>query len=113
MLRKFTAALIATALVAGPALFAAGPAQAATPTAAAATAATPTRTASKPVGKLAASIKHLRKHLARHNVGKAKLPRHVKLAAEPMRHRSAAHAVKTAKTVKTSKAIKPSANTHG
>jgi hypothetical protein len=118
MLRKFSAALIATAIIASPA-FAASPMGASPSTPAATTTATaPANTATKPVK----TVKHQHKPLVRHHVV-AKNKRHVKLSAKPRRQHIVLHSRKTTKTVKadkthnsktheTSKVTKPSA-THG
>jgi hypothetical protein len=122
MLRRLSAVLIATALVAGPALVTGYPAQAAGAMPAAANAATPADGNTKPVGKSTEAIKHRRKHLARHRVGHNELSRHSKLTAKTNRHRIARHVVKPgkatkttkdSKATKTSKTTKPGANTHG
>jgi hypothetical protein len=124
MLRKVSAALIATALVAGGAFVATYPAAAASSTAATTTA-TPADNAAKPTGKSISTAKHQHKPLKRHHVvAKNRLPRHVKLSAKPHRQHIALHSGKTTKTVngskanntaktnQTSKMTKPSA-THG
>jgi hypothetical protein len=124
MLRKFSAALIATAIIASPA-FAASPMGASPSTPAATTTATaPANTATKPVKtvKTVKTVKHQHKPLVRHHVV-AKNKRHVKLSAKPRRQHIVLHSRKTTKTVKadkthnsktheTSKVTKPSA-THG
>jgi hypothetical protein len=100
MLRKLSAALLATALIAGPAL-------AADPAGTAAT--SPTATAAP------AHAKHVRKHIVSHKVSKTKLLRYGK-SAKTHRHRTVAHVakpVKSAKAVKTNKMTKPSKSTHG
>ena len=97
MLRKISAALLATALVAGPAL-AAPPAGGAGPTPAA-TAPAPTNAVIKPTAKPAKMVKHVRRHLVRHKVGKIKVARHVK-STKMHRHRVAAHVGNPAKAGK-------------
>lgn len=122
MLRKLSAALIATALIAGPALAAANSAGAATST----PAATPASTnAAKPADKPIKTVKHQHKPRIRHHVvAKKKMPRHVKLSAKHHRLHVVSHPRKTNKIVKesntkngdktntTSKVTKPTA-THG
>jgi hypothetical protein len=121
MLRKISAALIATAIIASPA-FAASPAGAGTSTPAATTATAPADNATKPAGKSIKTVKHQHKPLTRHHVV-AKTKRHVKLSAKPHRQHIVLHSRKTTKIVKgdkthnsktheTSKVTKPSA-THG
>lgn len=118
MLRKLSAALIATALIAGPALAAANSAGAATSTPAATNAA-------KPADKPIKTVKHQHKPRIRHHVvAKKKMPRHVKLSAKHHRLHVVSHPRKTNKIVKesntkngdktntTSKVTKPTA-THG
>jgi hypothetical protein len=124
MLRKLSAALIATVLIVGPAFVAAYPTGAAATPATTATT-TLTNNATKPTGKPIKTVKHRHKPLIRHHVvAKKKLPRHVKLSAKPHRLHVVLHSSKTTKTVKdskanntdktntTSKMTKPSA-THG
>jgi hypothetical protein len=117
MLRKLSAALIATAIIAGPA-FAASPTGESSSTPAATTTTAPTNNATKPVK----TVKHQHKPLIRHHVV-AKNKRHVKLSAKSHRQHIVLHSRKTTKTVKaakthnsktneTSKMTKPSA-THG
>jgi hypothetical protein len=102
MLRKFSAALIATALIAGSAFVAAYPTGAAAATSTATATTTPTNNVSKPAGKPIKTVKH--QLLIRHHVvAKNKLPRHVKLSAKPHRQHIVLHSRKTTKTVKDSK----------
>lgn len=110
MLRKLSAALLATVLIAGPA-FAAHPAGAAASTPTAATTPASTIPATRPAGK---PVKHARKHVVGHKVGKGKSLRHFKSSAKTRPHHIAnAKPAKNAKARKTSKMTKPGANTHG
>jgi hypothetical protein len=105
MLRKFAAAMLATALIAGPAL-AASPSgnvgsTPATVTAPAATSVT------KPVAKPATKmVKHFRRHIVRHKVGKIKVA-HFKWTKAP-RHHLALRPVKHSKFTKVNKINKTS-----
>jgi hypothetical protein len=103
MMRTFAAALLATALIAGPAL-AASPAGDAGKTPANATASSGTsvhKDATK-AGKTA-KTHHARKHVVRHNGGKA--PRHV-ARLKPHRHHLVAHVNKPTKVEKAGKSDK-------
>lgn len=115
MLRKLSAALLATALIAGPA-FAAEPTANAASTQNAATAPAPANTAAKPAGKSVKLVKHARSRVVRHKTGKTKLVRNSK-STKTHRHRIAAHNPakpgKTSKISKTSKTTKPGTSTHG
>jgi hypothetical protein len=103
MLRKLSAPLIATALVASPAFVAAHATGAGASTPATTTATTPNN-ATKPTGKSIKTVKHQHKPLIRHHVvAKKKLPRHVKLSAKPHRQHIVLHSSKTTKTAKDSK----------
>ncbi len=102
MLRKFSAALIATALIASPAFVAASPAGAATTTPAATSTTTPTNNVTKPAGKPIKTVKHQHKPVVRHHVI-AKNKRHVKVSAKPHRQHIVLHSRKPVKTVKGSK----------
>jgi hypothetical protein len=95
MLRTFSAALIATAIIASPA-FAASPtgADASTP-AAASTATAPANTVTTPAGKPVKTVKHQHKPFIRHHVV-VKTKRHVKHIA--LHSRKPTKIVKTAKT---------------
>jgi uncharacterized cupredoxin-like copper-binding protein len=119
MLRKLSAALIATALIASPAFAAASSAAASTPSAVTTSAPTNTKHAGKPIK----TVKHQHKRFVHHKLSKSKPRGHIKLAGKTHRH-----VVKTNKTVKTSKTVKtantansgrtnkitkPVANTHG
>jgi hypothetical protein len=108
MLRKFAAALLATALIAGPAFAAppAGPAGSAP----AATAPAST-TVAKPMVKSTKMVKHLRRHVVRHKVGKIKMARHFKSTKAP-RHHIAAPVVKHGKVSKFGKINKTNRSTH-
>jgi hypothetical protein len=118
MLRKLSAALIATAIIASPA-FAASATGAGASTPAATTATAPANNVAKPAGKPIKTVKHQHKPVIRHHVV-AKNKRHVKLSAKPHRQHIVLHSHKTTKTVKaakthngktnqTSKVTKPSA----
>jgi hypothetical protein len=119
MLRKFAAALLATALIAGPA-FAASPAGnvGSTP----ATVTTPASTnVTKPVAKPATKmVKHFRRHVVRHKVGKIKLAQHLKstkaprhhLALRPVKHSKFSKVGKVKKINKTSRISKANKSTH-
>ncbi len=100
MLRKFTAALLATALIAGPAL-AAPPAGSAGSDPATVKAPVST-TVAQPAVKHAKMVKHFRRHVVRHKVGKIKMARHFKSTKTP-RHHIAAPLVKHPKFGKVSK----------
>ena len=76
MLRTFSAALLATAIIASPA-FAASPTGADASTPAATTATAPANTITKPADKSVKTVKHLHKPLVRHHVV-VKTKRHVK-----------------------------------
>jgi hypothetical protein len=95
MLRKFAAALLATALIAGPAF-------AAPPAGGGSTPATVSTTVAKPAVKHAKMVKHLRRHVVRHRVGKIKMARHFKAH----RHHIAAPVVKHGKVGKINKITK-------
>jgi hypothetical protein len=100
MLRKFAAALLATALIAGPAL-------AAPPAGSAGSPATVSTSVNKPAVKHAKMVKHFRRHIVRHKVGKIKMARHFKY-----RHHIAAPVVKHLKVNKTSRVNKTNKSTH-
>jgi hypothetical protein len=106
MLRKFAAALLATALIAGPA-FAAPPAGSVgqTPATPTATAPAPANPAVKPAAKPTKMVKHVRKHLSRHKVSKIKVARHLKVS-KTHRHHVASRIVAPAKAGKGEKAGK-------
>jgi hypothetical protein len=104
MLRKFAAALLATALIAGPAL-------AAPPAGSAGSPAAVSATVNKPAVKHAKMVKHFRRHIVRHNVGKTKMARHFNSTKAP-RHHVAAPLVKHPKLNKTSKIIRSNKSTH-
>lgn len=97
MLRKLSAALLATALIAGPA-FAAAPATGTTSTPSAAGESTP--------------AKHVRKPVAHHQVGKIKSAHHVKRARTHRTH-IAVHSGKPAKAGKISKTSQTSKTSTG
>jgi hypothetical protein len=101
MLRKFAAAMLATALIAGPAL-AASPAGnvGSTPSTVTAPAAT---SVAKPATKM---VQHFRRHIVRHKVGKIKVA-HFKSAKAP-RHHLALRPVKHSKFSKVGKVNKTS-----
>jgi hypothetical protein len=102
MLRKFAAAMLATALIAGPAL-AASPAGNVGSTPATVTApASPNVT--KPAIKM---VKHSRSHVVRHRVGKIKVAHHFKSTKAP-RHHFALRPVKHSKFSKAGKVNKTS-----
>jgi hypothetical protein len=107
MLRKLAAGLLATALIAGPAFAqSSGNAGSAPPAATAiqAPAASTSQPAAKPAVKPIKSaklVKHARKHVARHKVGKSKTVRNAKLTKTHRRH-IAAHVTKPVKTGKDS-----------
>jgi hypothetical protein len=127
MLRKFAAAMLATALIAGPAL-AASPADNAGSTPAIATAPASTTVnkpaINKPMAKPASKmVKHFRRHVVRHKVGKIKVAHHFKstktprhhLALRPVKHAKFSKAGKVNKTNKinkTSKVIRTNKSTH-
>jgi hypothetical protein len=105
MLRKFAAAMLATALIAGPAL-AASPAGnvGSTPSTVTAPAAT---SVAKPMAKPATKmVQHFRRHIVRHKVGKIKVA-HFKSAKAP-RHHLALRPVKHSKFSKVNKINKTS-----
>jgi hypothetical protein len=104
MLRKFAAALLATALIAGPAL-------AAPPAGSAGSPATVSTPVAKPAVKHATLVKHLRRHVVRHSVGKTKMVRHFKSTKAP-RHHLAAPLIKHPKVNKTSKIMRSNKSTH-
>jgi hypothetical protein len=95
MLKKFAAALVATALIAGPALAASS-----TGTDGAKVVAI-----SKHKAKHAKTVKHVpshhRNHVVLHKTGKRKVTQHVRLTTHHRRH--VAHAVKPAKQGKSHK----------
>jgi hypothetical protein len=95
MLRKFAAALIATTLIAGPAL-AAPPAGSVGSPAINAPAST---TVNAPAVKHAKMVKHFRGHVVRHKIVKTKMARHFKAP----RHHVAAPLVKHTKFSKVGK----------
>jgi hypothetical protein len=101
MLRTFSAALIATAIIASPA-FAASSTGTDASTPAATTTAAPVNSATAPSGKPVKTVKHQHKPLVRHHVI-AKNKRHVKLSAKPHRQHIVLHSRKPTKTVKTDK----------
>ena len=106
MLRKFAAAMLATALIAGPA-FAAPPAGSVGSTPATVTAPAST-TANKPMVKSATKmVKHFRSHVVRHKVGKIKVAHHFKSTKAP-RHHLALRPVKHSKFSKVGKINKTS-----
>jgi hypothetical protein len=104
MLRKFAAALLATALIVGPAL-------AAPPAGSAGSPVTASTTVNKPAVKHAKLVKHFRRHVVRHNVGKTKMARHFKSTKAP-RHHIAAPLVKHPKLNKTSKIMRSNKSLH-
>lgn len=104
MLRKFAAALLATALIAGPAL-------AASPVGSAGSPAAVSASVNKPTVKHAKMVKHFRRHVVRHNVGKTRMAHHFKSTKAP-RHHIAAPLVKHPKPNKTSKIMRSNKNTH-
>ena len=111
MLRKFAAALLATALIAGPALAAPPVGSAGSPVTVPAPAAT---SVTKPAVKHATMVKHFRGHVVRHKVGKIKMARHFKsgrhhLAAPLVKHPKVS---KAGKVNKTSKIIRSNKSTH-
>jgi hypothetical protein len=119
MLRKFAAAMLATALIAGPA-FAASPAGnvGSTPATVAAPAST---TVVKPVAKPASKmVRHFRTHVVRHKVGKIKVAHHFKstkaprhhLALRPVKHSKLSKVGKINKINKTSKINRSNKITH-
>jgi hypothetical protein len=92
MLRKFAAALLATALIAGPAF--------AAPPAGSTVSAPASATLNKPAVKHAKMVKHFRRHVVvRHKVGQIKMARHFKAP----RHHLATPAVKHTKFSKVGK----------
>jgi hypothetical protein len=104
MLRKFAAALLATALIAGPAFAASplgGPGSPATVNAPAST------MLAKPAVKHATTVRHFRRHVVRHKVGKIKVARHFKSTKTPRQH-IAAPVVKHTKFSKVGKVNKTS-----
>ncbi|MGA8616834.1 MAG: hypothetical protein WB760_35075 [Xanthobacteraceae bacterium] len=110
MLRKFAVAMLATALIAGPAFAASPPGNAgstpATVTAPAST--TVTKPMAKPASKM---VKHFRRHVVRHKVGKIKVAQHFKSTKAP-RHHLALRLVKHSKFSKVGKINKTSKSTH-
>jgi len=116
MLRKFAAAMLATALIAGPAL-AASPAGNVGSTPATVTAPASTNVI-KPVTKPAIKmVKHSRRHVVRHRVGKIKVAHHFKSTKAPRHHfalRPVKHSKfsKAGKVSKTSKIIRSNKTTH-
>jgi len=94
MLRKLSAALLATALIAGPA-FASDPAGPAGSTPAASTAPAPTNAVTKPAAKPIKTVKHVRHHTVRHKVGKIKPVRHFRSTKHG--HHIAVHVAKPGK----------------
>ena len=104
MLRKLSAVLLATALIAGPA-FAAEPASGGSNPPAAASA--PANTTTQPAVKSnepAKTASHTRKPVAGHKTGKVAMVRHKSVKTH--RHVVVAHAAKPAKVSKVSKAGK-------
>ena len=101
MLRKFAAALLATALIAGPALAAPPAGSAGSPAAVNASAST---TVNTPAVKHAKMVRHFRNHIARHKVGKITTARHFKSG----RHHLAKPLVKHTKFSKAGKINKTS-----
>jgi hypothetical protein len=96
MLRTFAAALLATALIAGPALAQTPGAASSAPAATApATSGVAGKTAVKPV-KSVKTIKHARHHVARHKAGKTGLVRHTRLVKH-RHHHLVAHIAKPGK----------------
>jgi hypothetical protein len=114
MLRKFAAALLATSLIAGPAL-------AAPPAGSAGSPVTVSTTINKPAVKHAKLARHLRRHVVRHNVGKTKMARHFKstprhhIAAPLVKHPKLSRVGKINKfnkVNKTSKIMRSNKSTH-
>ena len=101
MLRKFATALLATALIAGPALAAPPAGSAGSPATVNAPAST---TVNTPVVKHAKMVRYFRKHIARHKVGKITTARHFKSG----RHHLAKPLVKHTKFSKAGKINKTS-----
>jgi hypothetical protein len=119
MLRKFAAAMLATALIAGPAL-AASPAGNAGSTPATVTAPAST-TVNKPMAKPATKmVKHFRSHVARRKVGKIKVAHHFNstkaprhhLVLRPVKHSKFSKAGKVNKINKISKLNRSNKSTH-
>lgn len=112
MLRKLSAALLATALIAGPA-FAAEPASNTTSQPAAMAT---DHSAAKPAHSTAKTIKHTRKHAVRHVTKKTKRV-HVAKVSKTHRHHIALHKTPkpgtTNQTNKSSNTAKPTSSTHG
>lgn len=105
-MRTLTAALLATALIAGPA-FAASATGDAGKTPAAATAAGSGKTVEKQAAKPGKTAKthHVRRHVVRHNGGKITTVRHVN-RLKKHRHHVAAHVGKPGKVEKAGKSDK-------
>jgi len=113
MLRKLSAALLAAALLAGPAFAADSSSNTDTKSAA-----TSHHATAKPVHKASKKVEHVRKHVrrqvVRHITGKTKIARASK-TRRMHRHHLALHKAKPAasgKTNKASKLTKPNASTH-
>jgi hypothetical protein len=104
MLRKFAAAMLATALIAGPALAASPAGNAGSVPATAPASTTVSKPMAKPVTKM---VKHFRSHVARHKVGKIKVAHHFKSTKAP-RHHLALRPVKHSKFSKAGKVNKTS-----
>jgi hypothetical protein len=117
MLRKFAAAMLATALIAGPALAASpdGNAGSTPATVTAPASSTVTKPMAKPATKM---VKHFRTHVVRHKVGKSKVARHFNstsrhhLALRPVKHSKFSKVGKVNKINKTSKIIRSNKTNH-
>jgi hypothetical protein len=118
MLRSFAAAMLATALIAGPALAASPAGNAGSPAAVTAPAST---NLNKPMAKPATKmVKHFRGHVVRHKVGKIKVALHFKstkaprhhLALRPVKHSKFSKVGKVNKINKTSKISRSNKTTH-
>ncbi len=118
MLRKFAVAMLATALIAGPALAASPAGNAGSPATVTAPAST---TVDKPMAKPATKmVKHFRSHVVRHKVGKIKVAQHFKstkaprhhIALRPAKHSKFSKVGKVNKINKTSKIIRSNKTTH-
>jgi hypothetical protein len=72
---------------------------------------TASTTVNKPAVKHAKLVKHFRRHVVRHNVGKTKMARHFKSTKAP-RHHIAAPLVKHPKLNKTSKIMRSNKSLH-
>ncbi len=108
MLRKFAAAMLATALIAGPAFAASHLGNPGSAPVTAPVTVPASTTVTKPMAKPAVKmVKHFRGHVVRHKVGKIKVARHLKSTKAP-RHHFATHFVKHSKFSKHGKINKTS-----